>query len=173
MENSCVCLYRQVFCAMHIIFNTVHSILDMNCIRKFQRFWRIVVRVKTCTDGKLNRMQKHFSILLESDLNYEKQFKMHFQPFRSTARNISEKNFCDPIYETCFCTSQWNNILISLYFKQYMYVKISFKNFPSIDRNVSENFRANLHTKYLYYLNPFVLCMFFIKHVFVYLKDTC
>ena len=60
------------------------------------------------------------------------------------------------VNESCFYASQWN-MLISLYFVQYKYSKVSFKKFSSIADTVLENFSMKLNLKDLYYLSLFLL----------------
>ena len=76
-QKTFVCLCRRTVNPINTIFNTVHVILDMNNIFKFQNIWRIFTRVRACADGQTdrrtirqtNRMHKHFSTLLESVKN--------------------------------------------------------------------------------------------------------
>ena len=49
-----VCLCRRILNSMHTIFNTVHSVSDMNSTYKFQDISRIFTKVRACTDGQTN-----------------------------------------------------------------------------------------------------------------------
>ena len=99
-----VCLWRRTLSLMHNIFNTLHSISDMNGINfeTFEEYLRQLERAQT--DEQTYQMHKHLSTLLKSVKNHEVQLKTYFQSFRSIAHNISEILF-DPVYETFFCTS--------------------------------------------------------------------
>ena len=53
-----MCLCRQTFNPIHKIFNTLHSISDINSFYKFKNIWRTFARVRACTDGRTDRQTK-------------------------------------------------------------------------------------------------------------------
>ena len=55
VSENFVCLCRRMVNPIYTIFNTVHTILDMSNIFKFQNIWRIFTRIRACTDGQTDR----------------------------------------------------------------------------------------------------------------------
>ena len=53
-DRHCILLYMSVE-KMHIIFNMVHSISDINSLSKFQEIWIILTRVWEGIDGQADR----------------------------------------------------------------------------------------------------------------------
>ena len=80
-RKAFVCLCRQTISRICTLFNTVHSMSNINNMYQFQDIWRIFTRGRARTDRRTerrtdrqtnrqtNRMHKHFSTLLESVKN--------------------------------------------------------------------------------------------------------
>ena len=80
--------------------------------------------------------------------------KIHIQPFRSIAYNISEIFCVIPFMKHAFEHLKCVHFITFSDLVQYKYAKVRFKNFPFIGCNVKENLCESVD-KYLYYLNRF------------------
>ena len=54
-RNFFAYLYRRTISQIHIIFNTNHSISDLNNIYKFHDILRKFTRLRECTDGRIDK----------------------------------------------------------------------------------------------------------------------
>ena len=86
------CLCKRTLSPIHIIFNTVNSISDINSMHIFKDIWRIFTKVEPCADGRTDRQNYQMHVK-----NHVTQLKIHFQSFSSIAHSISEI-FCEVLY---------------------------------------------------------------------------
>ena len=91
-SKTFVRLYRRTISSICTIFKMVHATSDMNNIHKFQDIWRILARVKACTDRLTGSMNKK-DVKKIHLVGIKKVFKLVFTYY--TRQNFML--FCDRI----------------------------------------------------------------------------